>query len=90
MEQRRIDLAKAVETEIADKWAKGMMENDQDVIQAARDRLAQWNSDNPRTPIAIGRAQLIRRVREMKAGRTERFIKTAPKEIRGSVAEAIN
>lgn len=88
-QRQDIDLAKTVESEIADKWAQGVFEKDSEKVTAAREQLRRWNARNPETPIRIGLPQIGRRVKEMRQTRAERFIKAAPKELRGQVSEAL-
>lgn len=88
-QQRIIALNKVTEAEIADLWAQGRFENDPEKVERARERLREWNQDNPETPIRISQGQIIKRVREMRLDKTQRLEKTAPKEIRASVREAL-
>ncbi len=83
--QRRVALNKMRESEISAQWAQGLFEKDPDKVQAARDALAQWNTDNEASPIRINAIQIGRRVREMAMSKEDRIAKTAPKEIRASV-----
>jgi hypothetical protein len=84
-----IAFAQMKESEIADRWAMGVFKGDQTVTQSAKDELAQWNSDNPSTPIVIKPAQIRRRVHEMRMSKEERLAKTAPKEIRNAVKQEL-
>jgi hypothetical protein len=88
-EQRRIQLVRNVESTIADRWAQGLHDSDPDAVQEAKDELAEWNETNPDSRIAITNAQVLRRVKEMRQSRADRFVRSAPKEMRRSVAEAI-
>lgn len=83
--QQLIAQNKVREAEIADLWARGLFEGDQEQVQEAREALAQWNRTNPSTPIKIDRQQIRKRVAQMRASKTERLAKTAPKEIRAEV-----
>lgn len=83
--QRAISLNKTVEAEIADQWAQGLYEKDADKVAEARERLAQWNEDNPATPIRITFQQVRRRLQTMNQDKATRMEKTAPKEIRNAV-----
>lgn len=87
---RSKQLAINVESEIAGKWAQGVADKDADAIAAARDELKSWNENNPETPIRIGMPQILQRVRKMRESRAERTIKTAPRELRGMMREALN
>ena len=83
--QRMIGLAKITETEIADRWALGLFENDAGKVKAAREQLEDWNRTNPESPIRIGRPQINKRLKAMRMSKTERIEKTAPQEIRAQV-----
>lgn len=83
--QRTIDLTRMRETEIADKWARGVFERKPEMVREARDELAMWNADNPEAVIRINSAQVVKRVKQMSASKEERVAKTAPKEIRAEV-----
>lgn len=83
--QRTIDLVKMRETEIADRWARGVFERDRGEVAAARAELAQWNADNPDARIAISDGQIVKRVKAMGQSRQDRVAATAPKEIRAQV-----
>lgn len=83
--QQLIGQNKVRESEIADLWARGLFEQDQDLVNEAREALARWNKTNPSTPIKIDRQQIRKRVAQMRASKTERIAKTAPKEIRAEV-----
>ena len=86
---RTIGLNKMRETEIANKWAQGMFEKDKEKVQDARDELAQWNRDNPDMPIRIDYRQIFKRLKEMNLTKEQRIAKTAPKEIRATVAREL-
>ena len=83
--QRRVALNQMRESEIADAWALGVFEKDQDKVKAARDALAQWNADNPESPIRIDFKQIAKQVRAMNEDKATRIAKTAPVEIRAAV-----
>jgi len=83
--QRRVALNKMRESEIADAWAQGVFEKDDGKIRDARNALAQWNADNPSSPIRINFSQIAKRVRAMNEDKATRIAKTAPVEIRAAV-----
>jgi len=88
--QRMIGINKMRETEIADEWAKGLFEKDPDRVKSAREELAQWNRDNPESPIRIKFPQIMQRVKTMNQTKAERIAKTAPKEIRSAVKKELS
>lgn len=85
LSMQQVQLARVVEGEIATTWAQGLADKEPDKVQEARERLRQWNADNPRSRIAINSAQIQRRVREMRLSRQERFQKTIPREMKATV-----
>jgi hypothetical protein len=86
---RMVQLNKIRETEIADKWARGIFSKDPELVKEAREELQEWNRANPDSPIRIQMPQIIKRVRQMNTSKTERIAKTAPKEIRAQVREEL-
>ena len=84
-----IDLQRKVESDIADRWARGIVDGRPEEIRAAMLEMQQWNRDNPELRIRIGMDQIRRRVKEMRMPREQRFVKAAPKEIRNEVREAL-
>lgn len=83
--QGMVELNKIREAEIADAWAKGIADKDPDAIAAAQADLAEWNRDNPSSPINITRQQVRRRVQTLTMDRAQRLERTAPREIRAEV-----
>ena len=88
--KRMVDLNRITETEIADRWAIGLFEKDAAKVQSARDDLAKWNEDNPSSPIKINLQQIRQRVNAMNMTKAERIAKTAPKELKAQVREALS
>ena len=84
-ERRDVEIVKHVESSIAEEWARGILDKDAEAVSKARERLREWNEDNPEMPIKIGFSQIARRVKEAKLTRDQRFIKTAPPELRRRV-----
>lgn len=87
--QRDIKLAKTVEDEIADLWARGRADKEPETVERARQMLRDWNEKNPGLRIRISTEQIDRRVKQMRSERSERVIKSAPPELRGGVREAL-
>jgi hypothetical protein len=84
-----IDLQKRQESEIAEQWARGMLDKDSDQVRDAMKKLHDWNRDNPELRIRLSMDQVRRRAQSMRTDRDTRVIKTAPPEIRGAVREAL-
>lgn len=73
------------ETEIADKWAQGRIERNPAKVEEAKQELADWNRNNPESPIRIDPTQINKRVQEANKTKAQRVAATAPNEIRGAV-----
>ena len=89
MANQQIALAKVTEAEFAEAIARARVDGDPDGERKARQRLAEWNARNPESRIAITPSQVARRARELRTTRDERFIRTAPKEMRQSIRETM-
>lgn len=87
--QRSIDLARKVEADAVTRIARANIEGKPEDAAAVRRELLLWNSRNPGARISISPSQVARRAREMRMTRDERFLKSAPKEMRPAVADAI-
>ena len=84
-----IAIQRKTEADIAERWARGIVDGDPADVQAARQKLADWNKDNPELRIRIQMPQIARRVKEMRMPRDQRFIKSAPPELRPGVRDAL-
>jgi hypothetical protein len=84
-----VALHSVVETSLADRWARGVIDNDPDAVQKAIRDLLAWNIRNPEQRIAITPDQIRRRVREATMERSVRLTRSSPKEIRGAIAESL-
>lgn len=84
-----IDIQRRTESEIAEQWARGIVDSDRDQVLAAQKRLYDWNTENKDLRIRVEMGQIRRRVQEMRRPRMERFIRSTPPEIRGGVREAL-
>jgi hypothetical protein len=80
--QQNITMVKQTEADLADEMANARLEGDAEKYQAARDKLRQWNDNNPDSRITITAAQLASRLREMRMTRDQRIIKSAPRSMR--------
>ena len=78
-------LAKQVENEIVDKWARAIADRDRDAEKEALKMRDEWNAKNPDMPIVVKRSQAIRKARNLKMDRRDRYIKTVAPERRDSV-----
>ena len=83
--QQRVAFAKREESLIAEKWASAIRDGDAGGAAEARQAIADWNDRNPDTPISVKMSQVQRRVAAMRATKQDRLIKSATKDMRGSV-----
>ena len=88
-QQRMVGVNRMRESEIADRWARGLFLKDAEMVTQARADLAQWNADNPMAPIQIKMPQVLRRVHDMNMTKAERVAKAAPQEVRARVREEL-
>jgi hypothetical protein len=88
-EYEKTALYRKVRNDITERMALGRFEGDREKMQEAREALARWNEQNPDTKIEIDGNAVLRRVREMRKDRRERFIDSAPRDIRRQTAEAL-
>lgn len=79
---RDVDIVRRVESEIVGQWAEGIRSKDMEQVAAARQRLKDWNEDNPSLPIRVKMSQIVARVKASNLTRDERFMKTVPPEVR--------
>ncbi len=81
-DQRDVDIVKRVASEIADEWAEGIRTGDREMTKRARDRIREWNADNPDLPVQVKLSNVLKRVKQANLTRDERFMKTAPPALR--------
>jgi hypothetical protein len=83
-------LAKTVEAEITDAWARALVDGDAQAQEDARQRLLDWNEKNPEMPIRINRAQIATKAQKMRQSRAERYIKTVAPERRAAAKQEMS
>lgn len=77
-------------SEIKAQWAKALFEKDEAALERVRERLADWNDNNPEQRITIKMPDIWKRVREMGKDRTQRIAETAPKALREQMRQMAN
>jgi hypothetical protein len=87
--QQDIDLSNRMKAEVAEQWARGVVDKDPAEVRAARQKMADWNADNPDLRIHVDSKNVLPRIKEMRMTREGRFVKSAPKEIRGAVRQSL-
>lgn len=80
---------KRTESNIVAQMARGIADRDQEVIDDAREKLMDWNRNNPDAPILINSRQIQQRIRQLQMERSGRVVKLAPPELRRRVTEAL-
>ena len=83
---QRNALLRVTESEIADLWARGVVEKDPRKVERARKRLREWNRQNPQSRIRIKPIQIRARVKAIRSDRMQRLRKATPPEIRKQVS----
>jgi hypothetical protein len=73
--------------DIKAQWAQALFNKDDAALERVRERLADWNRDNPDQPIVVKMPDVWKRVREMGKDRTQRITDTAPKALRQQMRE---
>ncbi|MGE0383403.1 MAG: PLxRFG domain-containing protein [Gammaproteobacteria bacterium] len=84
-----VELHRATEYAIAEKWGRGIVERDIRVIDAARRELREWNAKNPELKIVITPQQIQRRVRDARATKEQRVVRGTPPELRQRTLETL-
>lgn len=74
-------------SDIKAQWAQALFNKDEGALERVRERLADWNRDNPEQPIVVKMPDIWKRVREMGKDRTQRIADTAPTALRGQMRE---
>lgn len=74
-------------SEIMAQWADALFRKDEVALERVRERLADWNRDNPEQPIVVKMPDVWKRVREMGKDRSDRIADTAPKALREQMRE---
>lgn len=78
-------LQKRMESSIVAQWAQALAEGDNKAAQKQQQRLTDWNSDNPDTPIRITPDQIRNKARQLATEKDTRLLKMVPREMRGRV-----
>lgn len=87
--QQDISLQRTVEASIVDQWVRGIVQNDEAMIQAAQKERDAWNKRNPKTPIVIGPQQIRSRIKARNQEKEGRILRNAPPEMRGRIASEL-
>ncbi len=80
--QRSKNFYTQTSSEIKAQWADALFRKDEAAVERVRERLADWNRNNPEQPIVVKMPDVWKRVREMGKDRTDRIADTATKALR--------
>lgn len=83
-------LARMTEAEITDKWARAIVDGDREAEKEALAMRDDWNEKNPDMPIVVKRSQAIRKARQMRMDRKDRFLKTVAPERRKAAQQEMD
>lgn len=86
---QNIELNQVVRGQIAERWARGIFEQDAAKVRDATDALREWNRKNPTNIIRITPATIHERVKAMSLTQDIRLVKSAPKAVRGDVLATV-
>ncbi|AVS68124.1 hypothetical protein C8245_22875 [Paracidovorax avenae] len=75
--------------EIRAKWAAGIFEGNDSLVQEARRDIETWNAKNPAQRMVITVPSVLARVKEMRKSKDQRIADSAPKAMRAAMREEI-
>lgn len=85
--QRSKSFYSQTSSEIKAQWADALFRKDEGALARVRERLADWNKNNPEQPIVVKMPDIWRKVREMGKDRTDRIADNSPKALRQQMRE---
>ena len=75
--------------EVRDQWARGILEDDKAKVEAARERMARWNENNPDFMMKIRMPDIMKRVRNMRKHKVDLIIDSSPRHMRQGMREKL-
>jgi hypothetical protein len=85
LNQRAKDFYSINSQAVTAKWARGIYEQDQGQIEAARESVRKWNANNPDQIMHPNMSSIVKKVREMRKDKAQRIADTAPKAMRAEM-----
>ncbi|MEQ6307444.1 PLxRFG domain-containing protein [Delftia acidovorans] len=85
--QRAKSFYSQTSSEIKAQWADALFRKDEGALARVRERLADWNKNNPEQPIVVKMPDVWKKVREMGKDRTDRIADNSPKALRQQMRE---
>lgn len=80
--QRSKSFYSLTSSEIKAQWADALFRKDEGALARVRERLADWNKNNPEQPIVVKMPDVWKKVREMGKDRIDRVADNSPKALR--------
>lgn len=87
--QSDIDIVKAKQEEVNGKYARAVVDKDQEAMAEVRNEMKDWNQKNPDLRIKFNMSAIQQRVKQARLTKDARFIKSAPQQIRQQVRQAV-
>lgn len=85
--QRAKSFYSLTSSEIKAQWADALFRKDEGALARVRERLADWNQNNPEQPIVVKVPDVMKKVREMGKDRIDRIADNSPKALRQQMRE---
>lgn len=85
--QRSKSFYSLTSSEIKAQWADALFRKDEGALARVRERLADWNQNNPEQPIVVKMPDVWKKVREMGKDRIDRIADNSPKALRAQMRE---
>lgn len=85
--QRSKSFYSLTSSEIKAQWADALFRKDEGALARVRERLADWNQNNPEQPIVVKMPDVLKKVREMGKDRIDRIADNSPKALRQQMRE---
>lgn len=85
--QRAKSFYSLTSSEIKAQWADALFRKDEGALARVRERLADWNKNNPEQPIVVKMPDVLKKVREMGKDRIDRIADNSPKALRQQMRE---
>lgn len=85
--QRAKSFYSLTSSEIKAQWADALFRKDEAALARVRERLADWNQNNPEQPIVVKMPDVWKKVREMGKDRIDRIADNSPKALRQQMRE---
>lgn len=85
--QRAKSFYSLTSSEIKAQWADALFRKDEGALARVRERLSDWNQNNPEQPIVVKMPDIWKKVREMGKDRIDRIADNSPKALRQQMRE---